>query len=103
MSFEPLGTRSAVSGGQTSPRSPGAQPTSTDSELTGPRTRLTGIPGSPPDLRNPPSGCRFHPRCPHCVRDRSDLYLRQVTERPVLREVEPGHAVACHLVEEADE
>jgi peptide/nickel transport system ATP-binding protein len=71
--------------------------------LTGPRTRLTGIQGSPPDLRNPPTGCRFHPRCPHCVRDRSDLYLRQVTERPVLREIEPGHAVACHLVEGADE
>ena len=25
---------------------------------------LTGIPGSPPDLRSPPKGCRFHPRCP---------------------------------------
>jgi peptide/nickel transport system ATP-binding protein len=69
--------------------------------LTGPLERLTGIPGSPPDLRNPPSGCRFHPRCPHCTRDSAQLYLRQTTERPVLREVEPGHAVACHLVEEA--
>jgi len=71
--------------------------------LTGPLTRLSGIPGTPPDLRNPPSGCRFHPRCPHCSRDQSDLYLRQTTERPVLREVEPGHSVACHLVAEADE
>jgi peptide/nickel transport system ATP-binding protein len=69
--------------------------------LTGPLTRLTGISGAPPDLRNPPSGCRFHPRCPHCVPDRTDLYLRQVSERPALREVEPGHEVACHLVEEA--
>jgi peptide/nickel transport system ATP-binding protein len=68
--------------------------------LTGPLERLTGIPGSPPDLRNPPSGCRFHPRCPHCMRDGSGLYLRQTTERPVLKEVAPGHAVACHLVEE---
>jgi len=68
--------------------------------LTGPLERLTGIPGSPPDLRNPPDGCRFHPRCPHCTRDNSALYLRQTTERPVLREVAPGHAVACHLVEE---
>ena len=33
--------------------------------LTGPIERLTGIPGSPPDLADPPSGCRFHPRCPH--------------------------------------
>jgi peptide/nickel transport system ATP-binding protein len=32
--------------------------------LRGPRRELTGIPGSPPDLRNMPSGCSFHPRCP---------------------------------------
>jgi peptide/nickel transport system ATP-binding protein len=31
--------------------------------LHGPREPLTGIPGSPPDLRNPPPGCPFHPRC----------------------------------------
>jgi peptide/nickel transport system ATP-binding protein len=71
--------------------------------LTGPLERLTGIPGSPPDLRNPPSGCRFHPRCPHCTRDNAALYLRQTTERPVLRELAPGHSVACHLVEEGAE
>jgi len=68
--------------------------------LSGPLERLTGIPGSPPDLRNPPSGCRFHPRCPHCTPDNSELYARQTAERPVLREVAPGHAVACHLVED---
>jgi peptide/nickel transport system ATP-binding protein len=65
--------------------------------LTGPLERLAGIPGSPPDLRNPPSGCRFHPRCPHCSRDNASLYLRQTTERPVLREIAPGHEIACHL------
>jgi peptide/nickel transport system ATP-binding protein len=70
--------------------------------LSGPLERLTGIPGSPPDLRNPPSGCRFNPRCPHCTPDNNVLYLRQTTERPVLREVAPGHAVACHLVEQED-
>jgi peptide/nickel transport system ATP-binding protein len=32
--------------------------------LRGPRRELTGIPGSPPDLRGMPSGCSFHPRCP---------------------------------------
>ena len=66
--------------------------------LHGPLTRLTGIPGSPPDLADPPPGCRFHPRCPHCVRDEPTLYRRQTTERPVLREVVPEHRVACHLV-----
>jgi peptide/nickel transport system ATP-binding protein len=71
--------------------------------LHGPLTRLTGIPGAPPDLAAPPSGCRFHPRCPHCVRDESPMYVRQTTERPVLREVEPGHRVACHLVAGGEE
>jgi len=70
--------------------------------LSGPLERLTGIPGSPPDLRNPPSGCRFHPRCPHCTADNASLYRRQTTERPVLREIAPGHEVACHLVEERE-
>jgi peptide/nickel transport system ATP-binding protein len=64
--------------------------------LTGPRRRLVGIPGSPPDLAAPPSGCRFHPRCPLCVAGSPD-YQRQTGERPVLRELEPGHFVACHL------
>jgi peptide/nickel transport system ATP-binding protein len=67
--------------------------------LHGPLERMTGIPGSPPDLASPPAGCRFHPRCPHCSPDDAALYLRQTTERPRLLEVEPGHRVACHLVE----
>jgi peptide/nickel transport system ATP-binding protein len=66
--------------------------------LTGPLTRLTGIPGSPPDLRDPPAGCRFNPRCPHCRPEEPALYARQTTERPLLRRIEPGHEVACHLV-----
>jgi peptide/nickel transport system ATP-binding protein len=32
--------------------------------IRGPRLRLTGIPGAPPDLARPPAGCRFAPRCP---------------------------------------
>jgi peptide/nickel transport system ATP-binding protein len=68
--------------------------------LTGPLTFLTGIPGSPPDLRQPPSGCRFHPRCPHCLPEQAALYERQTTERPKLLPVEAGHEVACHLVAE---
>jgi peptide/nickel transport system ATP-binding protein len=35
--------------------------------VRGPRKELLGIPGRPPDLRTPPSGCRFHPRCPLAV------------------------------------
>jgi peptide/nickel transport system ATP-binding protein len=69
--------------------------------LTGPLTRLTGIPGSPPDLRDLPQGCRFHPRCPHCLPERPALYARQTTERPLLRDIAPEHRVACHLVEES--
>jgi peptide/nickel transport system ATP-binding protein len=66
--------------------------------LTGPLERMRGIPGSPPDLANPPSGCRFHPRCPHCLPGDAALFARQTTERPLLLEVAPGHRVACHLV-----
>jgi peptide/nickel transport system ATP-binding protein len=67
--------------------------------LTGPLDRMTGIPGSPPDLARPPSGCRFHPRCPHCIPG-APLHERQTTVKPELRLVAPGHFVACHLVEE---
>jgi peptide/nickel transport system ATP-binding protein len=46
--------------------------------VTGPRRELAGIPGSPPDLSRPPSGCRFHPRCPevmpHCLTVKPELY-----------------------------
>ena len=58
--------------------------------LTGPRRRLEGIPGSPPDLIAPPSGCRFHPRCPKrmLVCDRVE---------PQLGEERPRHQVRCHL------
>jgi peptide/nickel transport system ATP-binding protein len=35
--------------------------------VRGPRRELVGIPGSPPELAHPPSGCRFHPRCPEVM------------------------------------
>jgi oligopeptide/dipeptide ABC transporter ATP-binding protein len=51
--------------------------------------RLT-ISGEVPSALNPPSGCRFHPRCPrampHCA-----------IEAPVRKEIAPRHTVACHL------
>jgi peptide/nickel transport system ATP-binding protein len=62
--------------------------------LTGERKRLTGIPGSPPDMLHPPSGCRFHPRC-HLVRP---MHTRIM---PTLRETGPDHLVACHLFDPA--
>jgi peptide/nickel transport system ATP-binding protein len=68
--------------------------------LTGPITALTGIPGAPPDLGAPPPGCRFSPRCPHCVPENAHLYQLQTSIRPVLKELEPGHRVACHLVDQ---
>lgn len=49
--------------------------------------------GDVPSPINPPSGCRFHPRCPIAV-DRCK------TEIPKWREVAPGHYTACHLVTE---
>jgi oligopeptide/dipeptide ABC transporter ATP-binding protein len=59
-------------------------------EVDGPRKQLESIEGVVPDLINPPSGCRFHPRCKHAM--------------PVCREHEPqlqpvadGHLVSCHL------
>ncbi len=46
--------------------------------LFGPKEELTGIPGRPPDLRTPPTGCRFHPRCPYvmeiCPKEDVPLY-----------------------------
>jgi peptide/nickel transport system ATP-binding protein len=35
--------------------------------IRGPKVPLKGIPGNPPDMARLPSGCRFHPRCPHAV------------------------------------
>jgi peptide/nickel transport system ATP-binding protein len=68
--------------------------------LSGPLERMTGIQGSPPDLASPPSGCRFHPRCPHCTDEESTLHTLQTSVRPRLHGVGPGHQVACHLVEQ---
>jgi peptide/nickel transport system ATP-binding protein len=65
--------------------------------ITGEKRVLHGIPGTPPDLVSPPRGCRFNPRCPRCVVDGSRLYSLQTTVDPELREVSPGHWVACHL------
>ena len=60
--------------------------------ITGPKKDLYDIGGFPPDLRNPPSGCRFHPRCPKAM--------------PICSKKEPSNTpiksgyVACWLYEE---
>jgi|CZKW01.1.fsa_nt_gi peptide/nickel transport system ATP-binding protein len=55
--------------------------------------RLVPIPGTPPSLIAVPAGCPFHPRCRYAGLTGG----RSETEVPPLREVEPGHLVACHL------
>lgn len=53
--------------------------------------KLEGIPGRPPSLLDPPTGCRFRDRCP--------LAHDRCVERPPFVEVAPGHQVACWAVE----
>ncbi len=53
---------------------------------------FTAVQGEIPSPLNPPTGCHFHPRCPHAM-------PRCAAERPALREVAPGHMSACHLNE----
>jgi peptide/nickel transport system ATP-binding protein len=57
--------------------------------------RLVQIQGSPPSLLRPPSGCRFHPRCPYAM----DI-CKQVDPELAPVSDEPDHLQACHLDEE---
>ena len=52
------------------------------------KARLPAIGGRPPNLADPPAGCRFHTRCPEAVADCSLL-------RPEMADIAPGHAVSC--------
>jgi len=57
------------------------------------RTRISSIPGSPPNLLNPPEGCRFRPRCMYA----KDLCRKQ---EPLFKKIRgKDHFVACHLYE----
>ena len=60
-------------------------------DIGGPRDLGIGIPGQPPDLARPPSGCRFHPRCDRATQPCVD-------ERPSERSFGAEHLVACHAV-----
>jgi peptide/nickel transport system ATP-binding protein len=57
--------------------------------ITSERTRLVSIPGVPPDLLNPPKGCRFHPRCKYA----KDVCMK---EEPAYSEFKKRHYVSCH-------
>ena len=57
--------------------------------LTG-ATRLETIPGSVPNLIHPPSGCRFHPRCPYAMAVCKE-------KKPPMIEIKPDHFTSCHL------
>jgi oligopeptide/dipeptide ABC transporter ATP-binding protein len=63
--------------------------------LRGPRRELAGIPGSPPDLRQPPPGCPFLPRCAYgtAACEQVDMHLL-----PVATSKDPGHVTACPFV-----
>jgi peptide/nickel transport system ATP-binding protein len=58
--------------------------------ISGAKHKLTGIPGSPPDLVTPPSGCRFHPRCPKVMSTCTQV-------APVTKALSATHSVACHM------
>ncbi|MBA2569884.1 MAG: ABC transporter ATP-binding protein, partial [Chloroflexi bacterium] len=60
-------------------------------DIGGPRTLPDGIPGQPPDLMRPPTGCRFHPRCDHAMEV-------CVASYPAPRAFGESHSVACHAV-----
>ncbi len=63
--------------------------------LTGEIIRMGGIEGKPPDLLNPPQGCRFHPRC---KQSQKQCFQKE----PGLMEATPGHWVACHYPNRSD-
>jgi peptide/nickel transport system ATP-binding protein len=67
--------------------------------LHGPRRYMTGIPGSPPDLRELPPGCAFHPRCPMAFPTCSTALpvLKSVASAEVTAPFGGGQQVACHL------
>jgi len=56
--------------------------------IVGPKRQLATLPGEPPDLLHPPSGCRFHPRCPYVT----EICQEQV---PEFRDHGSGHFAAC--------
>jgi len=63
--------------------------------LRGPRKDLAGIPGSPPDLHNPPGGCPFLPRCGYSTPACAEIDMQLA---PVASSADPAHVTACPFV-----
>jgi peptide/nickel transport system ATP-binding protein len=61
--------------------------------LRGPLRRMSGIPGSPPDLRSAPPGCAFHPRCPLAI----DACREALPALQPVQAEDSEQLVACHL------
>jgi len=61
--------------------------------IKGDRKKLTSIPGQPPDLLDPPSGCPFHPRCPYAM----DICKTAFPEMKKAGSDSSNHTVACYL------
>ncbi|GHV44092.1 ABC transporter ATP-binding protein [Spirochaetia bacterium] len=59
--------------------------------VIGDKSSKSGLEGTPPNLANPPDGCRFHPRCPKAMEICK-------TEVPVMQDLGNGHRSACHLI-----
>jgi peptide/nickel transport system ATP-binding protein len=61
--------------------------------VIGNKSDKSSLEGAPPNLANPPEGCRFHPRCKRVL----DICKTQV---PLMMELNEGHRAACHLLQE---
>lgn len=58
----------------------------------GDNSQKEGVPGTPPNLKNPPLGCRFYDRCPYAM-------ARCKTENPKAQQINENHVASCHLLE----
>jgi peptide/nickel transport system ATP-binding protein len=76
------------------PRHPYTQHLIRSLPAIGDKSSKASLGGAPPNLANPPQGCRFHPRCPRAM----DLCRTQV---PEMVDLGGAHRAACHLVKEA--
>jgi peptide/nickel transport system ATP-binding protein len=76
------------------PRHPYTQHLISSLPVIGDKSGKSSLEGAPPNLANPPEGCRFHPRCEQAL----EICKR---EAPPMRDVGESHRSACHLLQEA--